>query len=276
MGLRQLSEHIRHAAVGKAGDDAILGIAYAYRTFAQTHPGIYTVTLHAAASDEPELVAVNQEVIEVITLILHPCRLNADEMLYAIHTLRSLLHGFVDLETTGGFGVAQDRDESFRQLAQAFIRGLYSRHDHLKIKLIQPQTPAQNEQIVHFETDRMVAYFDNERRYAWITYRGVLIPETTVTFYEWLGDVDAAIDIKSVHGCVIDFRPVIEFDQRNLRATKRESQTANTQLDMSHIPVALIIDTSYQGQMVRISIQATPQPERKRIVKSIEEAFSFF
>jgi len=37
---------------------------------------------------------------------------------------RSLLHGFVSLETGGGFGLPLDLDESFRRLLQVFMAGL--------------------------------------------------------------------------------------------------------------------------------------------------------
>jgi AcrR family transcriptional regulator len=123
-GLRQLGEQMRRAAVGKSGEDAILRVAHAYREFAHLHPGVYSATLRAAAPDESDIAAAGQDIIEVVLAILEPYHFSPDDNLHVVRGLRSVLHGFVDLETAGGFGLALDRDESFRQLLQRFIQGL--------------------------------------------------------------------------------------------------------------------------------------------------------
>lgn len=128
-GARHLTELGRRAAIGKAGDDAILSIATAYRAFAHAHPGIYPTTLRAAPLEDTELVAVAQELLDVLLAVMQPYGFDPDDTLHAIRALRSVLHGFVDLEIAGGFGLALDRDESFRQLLQTLIEGLHSRRD---------------------------------------------------------------------------------------------------------------------------------------------------
>lgn len=123
-GLRQLAEGLRRAAVGKAGDEAVTSIAYAYRAFAHVHPGIYTATLRAARPDEPDLTAAGQEVIDVVVAVLQPYGFSLDDMLHVIRGFRSLMHGFVDLEIAGGFEMPLNRDESYRRLIQLFVQGL--------------------------------------------------------------------------------------------------------------------------------------------------------
>ncbi|MCC7210104.1 MAG: WHG domain-containing protein [Anaerolineae bacterium] len=125
-GLQQLHEAMRNAAIGKAGDEAILDVAQAYRDFARVHPGIYAATLRAAGPDEPELAAVGEHILDVLQTILAPHGFGPDETLHVIRGLRSLLHGFVDLETAGGFGLALDRDESFRRLLNVFVYGIHA------------------------------------------------------------------------------------------------------------------------------------------------------
>jgi AcrR family transcriptional regulator len=127
MGLwavRQLEDRLRRAAVGKAGGDALLSMADTYREFAHAHPGVYRTTLRAAAPDEPELVTAAQETIDLLFAALRPYELNTEDTLHTIRALRSVLHGFVDLEISGGFGMALDRDESFHRLIRAFIAGV--------------------------------------------------------------------------------------------------------------------------------------------------------
>ncbi|MEO8394031.1 MAG: WHG domain-containing protein [Chloroflexota bacterium] len=127
MGLwaaRALIDGLRRAGVGKAGADAILSMADAYRAFAHAHPGVYRTVLRAASPDEPELVTAAEETLDLLFAALRPYDLNTDDTLHTIRALRSVLHGFVDLEISGGFGMALDRDESFHRLIRGFIAGV--------------------------------------------------------------------------------------------------------------------------------------------------------
>jgi len=123
-GSRQLIEQVRRAAIGKAGDAAILNVAVAYRTFAHAHPGIYGATLSAPTPEEPDRTALAQELIDVMFAIFEPYGFSGDNRLHVIRAFRSVMHGFVDLEATGGFGMDLSRDESFHRLMKMFISGL--------------------------------------------------------------------------------------------------------------------------------------------------------
>lgn len=125
-GVQELGDLLRRAAVGRAGADAIMSMGEAYRAFAHTHPGVYRLTLRAPAPDEPELAAAGQEILDILLATLRPYGLSADDMLHTVRGLRSVLHGFVDLEISGGFGMSLDRDESFRRLLLEFVAGIQS------------------------------------------------------------------------------------------------------------------------------------------------------
>ena len=122
--VRTMTDLLRRAAVGRAGADAILSMAEAYRGFAHAHPGVYRETLRAAAPEETERVATAQETLDLLFAALRPYDLSTEDMLHTIRALRSVLHGFVDLEISGGFGMALDRDESFHRLIRGFITGV--------------------------------------------------------------------------------------------------------------------------------------------------------
>lgn len=123
-GLKQLAEFIKLAAIGKSGDEALQNIARAYRNFAHENPGIYSVMLNAPASDETEIIAVSQQIIDVIITVLDAYALNKEDVLHYVRAFRSVLHGFVDLEVRGGFALNIARDESFEHLIQVFVQGL--------------------------------------------------------------------------------------------------------------------------------------------------------
>lgn len=123
-GVRELNLRLTRAAVGKAGDAAILAFADAYRVFAHQHPGLYMLSLRAPTSGDEEMAAASGEVVGTIIAVLGAYGLEGDMALHAVRGLRSICHGFVSLEAAGGFGLPLDRDASFHLLVQMFISGL--------------------------------------------------------------------------------------------------------------------------------------------------------
>lgn len=123
-GLRLLAQRLGRAAVGKAGDAAVVALGCAYRAFAHEHPGLYAATLRAPTAADAELVAASAEVVDIALAVLAGYGVADAAALHAVRGLRSALHGFVTLEAAGGFGLPLDLDESFRRLLQTFIAGL--------------------------------------------------------------------------------------------------------------------------------------------------------
>lgn len=128
-GLRQATDQLRRAAVGKAGDEAVVAIANAYREFAHAHPGVYGAALRGAPTGDTELAAVGKEVVDVAAAVLAFYGFNGDDAVHAVRALRSVLHGFVDLELAGGFGLPLEPDESFRRLVYILIQGFHGQRD---------------------------------------------------------------------------------------------------------------------------------------------------
>lgn len=123
-GSKILVEQIQRAAVGKSGRDAIFAVAHAYRDFAHAYPGIYGALLRAPTPEETDRVAAAQALIETLALVLSQYRLADDDVIHTIRALRSVMHGFIDLELAGGFRIPLDLDESFRRLIALFVVGL--------------------------------------------------------------------------------------------------------------------------------------------------------
>ena len=121
----------------------------------------------------------------------------------------------------------------------------------------------------------VVAKYDPNTHYIHVEYRQVSNPTVARAFYQWLYQLADSIGIEHVCGATIDFRKVNIFEQGNVKAAQQESLSANRTLDMSHIPVALVVETMLQEQMVRISSNLTKQTHRMRLVKSDKEALNF-
>ena len=122
-GLDLLAEACRSAAMGRAGRDALLAVAGAYREVARARPGVYLLT-QVARPDDAEYVELSRRVLEPVLAVLAGYGLAGDEAIHAARALRSALHGFALLETQGGFGLDLEVEESFRRLIDLLDRGL--------------------------------------------------------------------------------------------------------------------------------------------------------
>ena len=123
-GARELAARLGRAAVGKAGDEAVAAVADAYRAFARARPGLYAALQRAPDQDDEDAVRAAHDVVAIVVAVLGAYGLGGEDVLHAVRGFRSLLHGFVALETTGGFGLPLDLDESFRRLVATFTAGL--------------------------------------------------------------------------------------------------------------------------------------------------------
>ncbi|MDT8306740.1 MAG: TetR-like C-terminal domain-containing protein [Anaerolineae bacterium] len=121
---RRLIDRLRAATAGHAGREALLAMATAYRRFAHDHPGIYPLTVRAPDPGEEALVALAQELLQMLLLLLASCGLHGDESLHAVRGFRALLHGFTALERAGGYKMALDLDDSFQRLVITYLDGL--------------------------------------------------------------------------------------------------------------------------------------------------------
>ncbi|HEY3423331.1 MAG TPA: WHG domain-containing protein [Negativicutes bacterium] len=124
-GSNQLKARLTDAAVGKAKQDAIRSIAAAYRTFAHQRPGLYQAIVASGAYWEDQKgKAATKELMEVLYMVIRPYNLHDSDLIHAVRGLRSVMHGFVALEASGWFNQPVNRDESYAQLVDTFIRGI--------------------------------------------------------------------------------------------------------------------------------------------------------
>ena len=124
---QDLAACLGDAAIGRAGSDALIAIAEAYRGYIKQHPGLYMASLRASgaqATPDPELAAAEDRVVRVVLAVLASFGLGGADAVHAARGLRSVVHGFASLELAGGFGLPLDCDESFRRLLGVLISGL--------------------------------------------------------------------------------------------------------------------------------------------------------
>ncbi|MFB7253658.1 TetR/AcrR family transcriptional regulator [Streptomyces nojiriensis] len=96
---------IAQATAGRAGKDALVAFADAWREYAHEHPGRYTATQTPIRID-PELAARApgpRRAVELAYGMLRGYALTEPDLTDAVRLLRSTFHGFVALEAAGGF-----------------------------------------------------------------------------------------------------------------------------------------------------------------------------
>ena len=124
LAVTDLCERIQAAAVGLSGPDAVRALFAAYWRFAHEHPGGYAALQRAPEASDTEARAVFARPVGVIAAVLRGFEIPEERMVHTIRALRSAVHGFVDLEARGGFGMPEDVDESYEVLVEGFVRAL--------------------------------------------------------------------------------------------------------------------------------------------------------
>ncbi len=122
----ELADVMRRSAVGKSGDDALIAISIAYRTWATEHPGRYAATVRAAVPGDEDDETAGREALEVVTSVLYGYGITGDDAIDVTRSFRAALHGFVALEAAGGFGLPVDVDRSFDWLLHGLVSAVAS------------------------------------------------------------------------------------------------------------------------------------------------------
>ncbi len=130
--VEQLTDACRAAMIGTERGDRLRATARAYRRFAVDHPGLYRALLPAPApgTDDELYDAMAVPVLLIADALAEldgrPTGEASDDMIHVIRALRSLVHGFVDLEINGGFGMPIDIDESFERAVDLLLISIES------------------------------------------------------------------------------------------------------------------------------------------------------
>jgi AcrR family transcriptional regulator len=120
-----LGSRLGAAAMGRSGRAALQAIAAELRSYAAAHPGLYGLTARARPDDEI-YASASLRALEPVLAILRGYDLDGDEAIHAARTIRAALHGFVSLESTGGFGLDVSVDETFEWLVERLAETLES------------------------------------------------------------------------------------------------------------------------------------------------------
>jgi AcrR family transcriptional regulator len=102
LALAELADRVAAALAGRAGKDALVAFANAYRDYAKEHPGRYAATQMELDAETAVASAAGRHA-EMTRAILRGYRLSETDRTDAVRLLHSTFHGYVSLERAGGF-----------------------------------------------------------------------------------------------------------------------------------------------------------------------------
>ncbi|MFI5493116.1 TetR/AcrR family transcriptional regulator [Actinoplanes sp. NPDC051859] len=102
LALAELADEAAAALAGRAGKDALIAFAGAYRDYAKRHPGRYAA-MQTDLDPETARASAGPRHAELTRAILRGYDLPEPDQTDAIRMMHSTFHGFVSLEKSGGF-----------------------------------------------------------------------------------------------------------------------------------------------------------------------------
>lgn len=119
LALEVLGDRIAVAVAGRAGRDALVGLAEAQRSFAREHPGRWAALQQPAA---PAVVvsAAARRVATLTIAVLRDYALPESELVHVTRFVGATVHGFLALERSGQFAHrSPGPEESWRRALTA-------------------------------------------------------------------------------------------------------------------------------------------------------------
>ena len=118
LALTELADRASNALAGRAGKDALVAFAAAYRTYAKDHPGRYAAARLRITPDSPAAQPALRHTA-LTRAILRQYQLPEAEQTHAVRLLGSTFHGFASLEAAGSFANSGDVDASWSRTLDA-------------------------------------------------------------------------------------------------------------------------------------------------------------
>ncbi|WP_129311360.1 TetR/AcrR family transcriptional regulator [Streptomyces sp. L2] len=119
LALQEMADRAAEALAGRAGKDALDAFAGVYRDYARAHPGRYEAARYRL---DPETAAASAggRHAQMTRAILRGYQLTEPDETHAVRLLGSVFHGFVSLESAGGFShSAPGSEESWTRILDA-------------------------------------------------------------------------------------------------------------------------------------------------------------
>lgn len=123
-GWRSLESEITRAAIGKAKDDAIIAICYAYRNFVAKHKGLFEAMQWYNMYQSEEHLQATEGTVSILFQVLEAYGLKEEQKVHIVRMLRGFLQGFVSIESHGGYGHPTPLNDTFDFAIKTILNGI--------------------------------------------------------------------------------------------------------------------------------------------------------
>lgn len=123
-GWSSLENEITRAAIGKAKDDAIIAICYAYRNFVTQHKGVFEAMQWYNMYQSEEHLQASQGTISILFQVLEAYGVTDEQKVHIGRMLRGFLQGFSTIESHGGFGNPTPLNDTFDFALKTILNGI--------------------------------------------------------------------------------------------------------------------------------------------------------
>lgn len=121
--VRQMTAVFAESIMGRSRDDAVAALMRAYRAYARANPGRYAL-LPLDPLHNPAVADAAQGMLAVFVAVMRGYGLADEAATHALRRLRATAHGFVDLETGGGFGLPEDIETTYDEVITMVLKSL--------------------------------------------------------------------------------------------------------------------------------------------------------
>lgn len=121
-----LEQEILRSAVGKAKDDAIREVFYAFRRFVKAHPGLFEAMQWYNMYLSPQDLQATAGTVELLFQILDGYDLAEQQKVHIVRMFRGFLQGFLGIESNGGYGNPMSLDASFDFALDIILSGIHN------------------------------------------------------------------------------------------------------------------------------------------------------
>lgn len=121
--LTEMTDLATQAVIGRGGDEAIAALMRSMRTYAVEHPARYLAVPPDPLKD-PALAEEGRRFLDVFLAVLRGYDLRGSAAIHALRALRVIVHGFAAIESSGGFGLAEDPAETYEHVIEMYLATL--------------------------------------------------------------------------------------------------------------------------------------------------------
>ena len=127
---REIEKITKETLIISRGEEAIILLGKSYREFAKSNPSYFEATHYRTKKENLELSMLRKSLIELLTRVFEDIGVESKEVLFSIRAFRSLVFGFIYLETKKSFGLDTNLDKSFLFAIDLFIKGIHNKNSN--------------------------------------------------------------------------------------------------------------------------------------------------